>query len=108
MFRRYGELYFGGRMALDKKDVEAIAHLARLAIDEDDIDGYADNLSNILGLVDQLNSVDTEGVMPMAHPMHMVQRLRADEVSESDQREHLQQHAPAVERGLFLVPRVIE
>lgn len=95
-------------MALDKKDVEGIAHLARLAIDEADIDGYADNLSNILGLVDQLNSVDTDGVIPMAHPMHMVQRLRADEVTESNQREHLQEHAPAVDKGLFLVPKVIE
>lgn len=95
-------------MALDKKDVEGIAHLARLAIDDADIDGYADNLSNILGLVDQLNSVDTEGVVPMAHPMHMVQRLRVDEVTESNQREHLQEHAPAVDKGLFLVPKVIE
>lgn len=95
-------------MALNKKDVEGIAHLARLAIDEADIDGYADNLSNILGLVDQLNSVDTDGVIPMAHPMHMVQRLRADEVTESNQREHLQEHAPAVDKGLFLVPKVIE
>ena len=95
-------------MALDKKDVEGIAHLARLAIDEADIDGYVDSLSNILGLVEQLNSVDTEGVTPMAHPMHMVQRLRADEVTETNQREHLQEHAPAVDRGLFLVPQVIE
>ncbi len=95
-------------MALDKKDVEAIAHLARLAIDEADVVDYVDNLSNILGLVEQLNSVDTEGVVPMAHPMHMVQRLRADEVTETNQREHLQEHAPAVERGLFLVPKVIE
>ncbi|NOR51191.1 MAG: Asp-tRNA(Asn)/Glu-tRNA(Gln) amidotransferase subunit GatC [Gammaproteobacteria bacterium] len=95
-------------MALDKKDVEGIAHLARLAIDEADIGDYADNLSNILGLVEQLNSVDTEGVMPMSHPLHMVQRLRADEVTETNQREHLQEHAPAVERGLFLVPKVIE
>ena len=95
-------------MALDKKKIEGIAHLARLAIDEADIDAYADNLSNILGLVDQLNSVDTEGVVPMAHPLHMAQRLRADEVTETNQREHLQEHAPAVERGLFLVPKVIE
>ncbi len=95
-------------MALDKKDVEAIAHLARLAIDAADIDGYAENLSNILGLVDQLNSVDTDGVIPMAHPLHMVQRLRVDEVTEGDRRDQLQAHAPAVERGLFLVPQVIE
>ena len=95
-------------MALEKKEVEAIAHLARVAIDEADIEGYAESISNILGLADQLNSVDTEGVTPMAHPMHMVQRLRVDEVTESNQREHLQEYAPAVDRGLFLVPQVID
>lgn len=95
-------------MALDKRDVESIAHLARLAIGEEDIPAYAENLSNILTLVEQMSSVDTRGVAPMAHPFEMVQRLREDVVSEEDQREHLQQHAPAVQDGLFLVPKVIE
>ena len=95
-------------MALDKSDVENIAHLARLAIGEEDVPAYAENLSNILTLVEQMNSVDTSGVTPMAHPLDMAQRLREDVVSEENQREHLQAHAPAVENGLFLVPKVIE
>jgi aspartyl-tRNA(Asn)/glutamyl-tRNA(Gln) amidotransferase subunit C len=95
-------------MALDKSDVESIAHLARLAIGEEDVPAYAETLSNILTLVEQMNRVDTSGVRPMAHPLDMAQRLREDVVSEENQREHLQQHAPAVEDGLFLVPKVIE
>ncbi len=95
-------------MALDKSDVENIAHLARLAVDEADIPQYAENLSSILGLVEQMNAVDTSGVEPMAHPMEAAQRLREDEVTEPNQREHFQEHAPAVEKGLFLVPKVIE
>lgn len=95
-------------MALEKDDVQSIAHLARLAIDEADIPAYADNLSNILALVEQMNAVDTSGVEPMAHPFEMTQRLREDVVSEQNQREHFQQYAPAVENGLYLVPKVIE
>lgn len=95
-------------MALDKHDVEKIAHLARLAISEEDIPAYAENLSNILTLVEQMNAIDTRGIEPMAHPLEMAQRLREDVVTEQNQREHFQQHAPAVENGLFLVPKVIE
>ena len=95
-------------MALNKSDVESIAHLARLAISEEDVPLYAENLSNILTLVEQMNGVDTSGVAPMAHPLDMAQRLREDVVSEVNQREHLQQHAPEVQDGLFLVPKVIE
>jgi aspartyl-tRNA(Asn)/glutamyl-tRNA(Gln) amidotransferase subunit C len=95
-------------MSLQKDDIEKIAHLARLAIDEADVPQYAQNLSNILQLVEQMNAVDTRGVDPMAHPLDAQQRLRADEVTEHDQREHFQAHAPQVEDGLYLVPKVIE
>ncbi|MFO7594542.1 MAG: Asp-tRNA(Asn)/Glu-tRNA(Gln) amidotransferase subunit GatC [Pseudomonadota bacterium] len=95
-------------MALDKSDVENIAHLARLAINEEDIPAYAENLSSILTLVEQMGAVDTGGVEPMAHPLEMAQRLREDVVTEENRREHFQAHAPAVENGLFLVPKVIE
>jgi aspartyl-tRNA(Asn)/glutamyl-tRNA(Gln) amidotransferase subunit C len=95
-------------MSLDSKDVEKIAHLARLAIEEADIPGYAKNLSNILDLVEQMGQVDTDTVNPMAHPLDEVQRLREDEVTEQDQRDHFQEHAPKTENGLYLVPRVIE
>lgn len=95
-------------MSLSRDDVKKIAHLARLAISEEDIADYASDLSNILGLVDQMEAVDTAAVSPMAHPLDMAQRLRPDVVTEVDQRDHFQQNAPSVENGLFLVPRVIE
>jgi aspartyl-tRNA(Asn)/glutamyl-tRNA(Gln) amidotransferase subunit C len=95
-------------MALDRSDVERIAHLARMALDQNQADAYANDLSNILGLVEQLESADTDDVEPMSHPLHMVQRLRPDVVTESDHREENQSIAPSVEDGLFLVPRVIE
>lgn len=95
-------------MSLDKNDVEKIAHLARLQIDEKDVADYATNLSNILDLVEQMNTVDTDHVLPMAHPTDAMQRLREDVVTETNQREQYQSIAPEVTDGLYLVPRVIE
>jgi aspartyl-tRNA(Asn)/glutamyl-tRNA(Gln) amidotransferase subunit C len=95
-------------MSLEPKDVEKIAHLARLAVSEDEKAHYAGDLSRILSLVEEMNAVDTKGATPMAHPLHMVQRLRADEPFEPDQRERFQRIAPATEDGLYLVPKVIE
>ena len=95
-------------MPLDKADIEKIAHLARLGIDEADIPEYAKNLSNILNLVEQMNEVDDSGVTPMAHPVDAGQRLREDVITETDQREKFQAIAPSVEDGLYLVPKVIE
>mgnify|MGYP001821064711 CR=1 FL=1 len=95
-------------MSLDTDDVKAIARLARLKIDEADVPIYATNLSSILDLVEQMNSVDTEGVVPMSHPLDVVQRLREDVVTETDEREAFQQVAPATQDGLYLVPKVIE
>jgi len=95
-------------MSLDRAEVEKIAHLARLALDEDQAAGLAAELSRILDLVDQMSAADTEGVLPMAHPLEMSQRLRPDVAAESDQRELFQSVAPQTEAGLYLVPRVIE
>jgi len=95
-------------MSLGSAEVAKIAHLARLAIGAADIPAYARNLSSILELVAQMNAVDTSGVEPLAHPLEMAQRLRPDEVSESDQWERFQAIAPSVEAGLYLVPQVIE
>ena len=95
-------------MSLAPDEINKIAHLARLQIDENLVDQYASNLSNILALVDQMNDIDTAGVTPMAHPQHAIQRLREDVVTESNQRDHFQQHAPLVEEGLYLVPKVVE
>jgi len=95
-------------MSLDRSDVEKIAHLARLALADDEAETYARGLSDILGLVERMSAADTEGVEPMAHPLHMSQRLRADEVTETDLRAKYQAIAPLTEDGLYLVPKVIE
>ena len=95
-------------MSLETSEVEKIAHLARLGIDAEDIPEYARNLSDILAFVEQLEAVDTAGVVPLAHPLDATQRLRADEVTETDERETFQAHAPLTETGLYLVPKVIE
>jgi len=95
-------------MSLDHADVKKIAHLARLDVSDGQMVSIAKDLSNILGLVEQLSTVDTEGVVPMAHPLHMAQRLRSDEVTETDRREVFQSIAPQTEDGLYLVPKVIE
>ncbi len=95
-------------MALDPSEVEKIAHLARMALDESQVSAYAKDLSNILNLVAQLESANTDQVEPMAHPLHMAQRLRRDQVTEKDCRDENQAVAPNVEEGLYLVPKVIE
>jgi aspartyl-tRNA(Asn)/glutamyl-tRNA(Gln) amidotransferase subunit C len=95
-------------MSLSPDDVKSIARLARLSISDQDIPVYARTLSNILEFVAQLERAETDGVSPMAHPLEMSQRLRLDQVSETDQRELFQQNAPQVEAGLYLVPKVIE
>ncbi len=95
-------------MSLDADAVKKIAYLARLKIDEADVPGYVNNLSNIIDLVEQMNAVDTTGVVPMSHPMDAVQRLREDKVTETNKREAFQAIAPKTEDGLYLVPQVIE
>ncbi len=96
-------------MNLTRKDVESIAHLARLAITEPELAAYVSTLSRIITFVEQLNAADTREVEPMAHPLSgQTQRLRPDEVTERDARERHQKNAPLVEAGLYLVPKVIE
>lgn len=95
-------------MSLTPEQVQQVAHLARLELAPAKTAVYAQQLSNILDMVDQLTAVDTQAVMPMAHPLGLTQRLRPDAVTEGNRRETYQAHAPAVEGGLFLVPKVIE
>ncbi|WP_419812144.1 Asp-tRNA(Asn)/Glu-tRNA(Gln) amidotransferase subunit GatC [Bacterioplanoides sp.] len=95
-------------MALDQDQIRDIAALSRLQIDEAQISDYQKNLSNILDLVDQLAAVDTSDVEPMAHPLDAVQRLRADVVTETNEREHFQKVAPQVAEGHYIVPKVVE
>ena len=95
-------------MSLTANDVKKIAHLARLGIDEQHIEAYAKDLSNILDLMTHMGRLDTADVTPMAHPLDQVQRLRVVAVTEHDQRKHFQAIAPQTEAGLYLVPKVIE
>ena len=102
-------------MSLTTLDIQRIANLARLALQPDEEARMLDKINNFFGIVEQISAVDTTGVVPMAHPVDAMRnspeialRLRADIVSEPNQREANQQSAPAVENGLLLVPKVIE
>jgi aspartyl-tRNA(Asn)/glutamyl-tRNA(Gln) amidotransferase subunit C len=96
-------------MSLDRAQIQSIAHLARLNLSEAEVPVYQDSLSRIVDLVSQLENAATQGVVPMAHPLPgQAQRLRADEVVETDRHELFQRNAPQVEAGLYLVPKVIE
>ena len=95
-------------MSLDKNDVRRVAFLARIRVNEDDLEPVAQDLNNIIGWVEQLAEVDTDGVEPLAHPLDVTQPMREDKVTEVDRREELQTLAPETEDGLYLVPKVIE
>ena len=95
-------------MSLNKQTVQTIAHLARLKIEDGEVEKYQSELSSILDLVQQMEACDTAGVEPMTHPFDATMRLRADVVSESNQRDKFQAIAPSTEDGLYLVPKVIE
>ena len=95
-------------MSIELADVENIAHLARLHLSDAEKQEAARSMSNILGLIDQMQSVDTANVEPLAHAFEAVQRLREDVITETDHRDELQEIAPETEDGLFLVPKVIE
>jgi aspartyl-tRNA(Asn)/glutamyl-tRNA(Gln) amidotransferase subunit C len=96
-------------MSLTRQDVEKIAHLARLSITVEEMPVYVTSLSSIVDFVDELSRAQIGNVQPMAHPLDgQHQRLRPDVVSESDNHEKYQANAPAVQAGLYVVPRVIE
>lgn len=95
-------------MSIERKEVEKIAHLARIAVDDATLDEVTTRLGSILDFVDQLQAADTAGVEPLSHPVDGVQRLRADDVTEADVRAQFQAIAPATENGLYLVPKVID
>lgn len=99
-------------MSLTPDQLKRIALLARIDVTPDEAPGVAERLNQVLGLIDQLLSVDTQGIEPMSHALDaqlsIPQRLRPDEVTEPDRRDDFQKGAPAVEQGLYLVPKVIE
>ena len=96
------------RMSLSDDQVRRLARLARIAIRPDETEAVLERLNRVLGLVEEMRGIDTAGVEPMAHAQDLIQRLRDDVVTESDRRELYQSVAPAVEGGLYLVPKVIE
>ncbi len=95
-------------MSLNSADIKRIAHLARIEVSDAEADATLTKLTGILGLIEQMHAVDTTGIVPMSHSQDVTQRLRDDVVTETKQRELFQSIAPAVEDGLYLVPKVIE
>lgn len=95
-------------MSIEKSDIEKLSHLARINVSDNIADLVTERINGVLEMVDELQSMDTTNVEPMAHPQDAVQRLRADKVDEPDQRSLLMKNAPAQEDGLFLVPKVID
>ena len=95
-------------MSISEQDITRVAELARIRLDPATVADVTQRIGNILGMIGQMDAVDTSRVAPMAHPLDTMQRLRADDVSEPDQRERFLAIAPQTEDGLFLVPRVIE
>ncbi len=94
---------------MERAQIESIAHLARLALKEQEIPVYQDSLTRILSFVGELDRAQVSGIAPMAHPLAgLAQRLRPDEITERDRHEEYQRNAPQVEGGLYLVPKVIE
>ncbi len=95
-------------MALSPQDILHIARLARIRVTEAEAETARGQLNSIFGLIEQMQAVDTKGVEPMSHALDVAQRLREDRVTEPDRRDKFQAVAPAVENGLYLVPKVIE
>ena len=95
-------------MSLSDDQIKRLARLARIAIRPEETAEVAGRLNRVLALVDEMRAVDTSGIEPMSHALELAQRLRPDEVTEADRRADYQALAPAVEDGLYLVPKVIE
>lgn len=95
-------------MSLNSSQLKHVAHLSRIALEESKIPALVDDLNAILAFAEQLKDSRLDDLAPMAHPLDQQQPLRADAVTETNQRDQLQKGAPAKDRGLFLVPKVIE
>lgn len=95
-------------MSISRDKIEQVAWLARIQLEDSEKEALEGKLSDILGMVDQLQAADTDGITPMAHPLDATQRLRPDEVTETNKRERFQAVAPETQHGLYLVPRVVE
>ena len=95
-------------MSLTPDDVRRLARLARIDLEAEESHAVLERLNRVLGLIDEMRRVDTQGIEPMSHAVDLSQRLRPDEIKEPERREAYQSVAPAVQDGLYLVPKVIE
>ena len=95
-------------MSLNSQDIKRIAHLARIEVNDDEAQATLNKLTGIMALIEEMQAVNTEGIAPMSHSQDVTQRLREDQVTETNKRELYQSIAPSVEDGLYLVPKVIE
>ena len=94
-------------MSISKTDIETIASLAQLEVNEDSMELYSNELSNIMEMIRSMQDIDTDAIEPMPHPQDIELRLRVDEVTEIEQRDELQAIAPQTSDGLYLVPKVL-
>ena len=95
-------------MGFNKSELTKVAQLARLQVTESEIEDVSERISEILRLIDQMQSINTDSIAPMSHPFDGTQVLRSDVITEQNSRDELQALAPSVEKGLFLVPKVLE
>lgn len=95
-------------MEMDKKTVSKIADLAKIQIDDNQIENIVVNLEKILDLVDEMNSVNTDSIQPMSHPLNLKQELRVDEVTEENLRDTFQENSNTAENGYYKVPKIID
>ena len=95
-------------MSINKDQIKYLSLLSRMDIQESEINDVEEKLTKIIDFVDQLQSIDTDEIQPMAHPLNQSQRLRADKVVEENFRDKIQKNAKSTERGMYIVPKVIE
>ena len=102
------DLHFQDTLNMDKTTIIKIADLAKIEIKDDELDHISDSLKKILNLVDEMNSVKTDDVVPMSHPLNLSQELRKDEVLEKNERDIFQKDNKYTENGYYKVPKIID
>lgn len=95
-------------MSINKDEIKYLSLLSRMDIDKNEIKDIEEKLTKIIDFVDQLQTISTDNIAPMAHPLNQSQRLRIDEVTETNDRENIQKNAQQIEKGMYLVPKVID
>jgi len=95
-------------LSVNKDEIKYLSLLSRMDIDKNEIKDIEEKLTKIIDFVDQLQTISTDNIEPMAHPLNQSQRLRIDEVTETNDRENIQKNAQQIEKGMYLVPKVID